>query len=276
MEENKKSYYAIIPATVRYDTNISANAKLLYGEITALCNEKGYCWATNDYFAKLYSVSKRTISRWIKELHENNYIGIKMIYKEGSEEIVYRYIQICQYPMEKNVNTPTDKINDTPIDKNVADNNTYNNNTYINNTINNNNIDTKNDKPKSNKKTKEVHKTEKNNFDELINQNFTDEELKNAIYEFIKMRKSIKKPFTEKGLELMIKKLYNLTTNIDEQIEIINNSIMNNWQGIFPLKKENNYKNNKGSFDDFKELWEEARLEDEQAGNSTNNSTYSW
>lgn len=58
----KKSYYAVIPATVRYDSSVVPGAKLLYGEITALCNEKGYCWATNDYFSRIYSVSKRTIS----------------------------------------------------------------------------------------------------------------------------------------------------------------------------------------------------------------------
>lgn len=85
------------------------------------------------------------------------------------------------------------------------------------------------------KKKKEKKSTE---FDELINSNFTDEELRNTVYEFIKMRKAIKKPLTTRGLELMINKLYKLTTNIDEQIEILNNSIMNNWQGIFPLKQK--------------------------------------
>lgn len=75
-------------------------------------------------------------------------------------------------------------------------------------------------------------------IDDLINSNFKDEELRNTVYEFIKMRKAIKKPLTTRGLELMINKLYKLTTNIDEQIEILNNSIMNNWQGIFPLKQK--------------------------------------
>lgn len=90
-----------------------------------------------------------------------------------------------------------------------------------------------------NRKEKKIKKEKKSTeFDELINSNFTDEELRNTVYEFIKMRKAIKKPLTTRGLELMINKLYKLTTNIDEQIEILNNSIMNNWQGIFPLKQK--------------------------------------
>lgn len=76
----------------------------------------------------------------------------------------------------------------------------------------------------------------------------------------------------------MIRKLYGFTKNIDEQIEILNNSIMNNWLSVYPLKKNIEVKNksNKGSFDDFKELWEEAKKEDEQAGNSTDNNFTSW
>ena len=68
------NYYAVIPANVRY-AKINANAKLLYWEITALCNKEGYCWATNDYFAKLYDVHKDTVSWRIWELIDNNFIS---------------------------------------------------------------------------------------------------------------------------------------------------------------------------------------------------------
>ena len=61
------NYFAIIPADVRY-SDISANAKLMYGEITALANKTGVCYATNLYFANLYAVSNLSITRWVGQL----------------------------------------------------------------------------------------------------------------------------------------------------------------------------------------------------------------
>ncbi len=75
-ENNQKNYYAVIPATVRYHKDIPALGKLLYGEITALTNEKGYCWATNEYFAELYGCHTRTISRLISKLKELKFIDV--------------------------------------------------------------------------------------------------------------------------------------------------------------------------------------------------------
>lgn len=132
----KKSYYAIIPANVRYDNELTPNAKLLYGEITALANEKGYCWASNSYFSKLYKVSKETVSRWISKLEKLGYIRTELIYEQGTKSVKERRIYIGGYPIDKNINRyrqnnqyPIDENINDPIDEKVKDNNTLFNNT---------------------------------------------------------------------------------------------------------------------------------------------------
>lgn len=128
MEELNRSYYAIIPANVRYDSNIQANAKLLYGEITALCNERGYCWASNAYFAELYKVSKTSVSNWISNLQKQGYISVELIYKENSKEIENRYIKIVNDPIKENLGRYPKNLND-PIQKNCNGNSTNKNTT---------------------------------------------------------------------------------------------------------------------------------------------------
>jgi len=128
-----KGYYAIIPASVRYDKSLTPNAKLLYGEITALCNEKGYCWAGNDYFAGLYDVSKTSISKWISALRDSGYINIQLEYAEGTKQILHRYIRLVKDPIEDKLNTPLTKVKD-PIEDKLIVNNTVN--TTTNNTMN--------------------------------------------------------------------------------------------------------------------------------------------
>ncbi|MDF1507645.1 helix-turn-helix domain-containing protein [Robertmurraya sp. DFI.2.37] len=120
----QKNYFAIIPANVRYDKDLTPNAKLLYGEITALCNEKGFCWATNNYFSELYGVSKKSISKWINQLIQKGYVSSEIQFKEGSKEIFHRYLRIVPYPTEEKFHTP--------MEEKVKDNNTV-----INNTLNN-------------------------------------------------------------------------------------------------------------------------------------------
>ncbi|WP_051758209.1 DnaD domain protein [Rossellomorea vietnamensis] len=124
----QKNYYAIIPANVRYDNDLTPNAKLLYGEITALCNERGYCWAGNSYFSDLYKKDKSTIKRWIKQLEDKGYITREVKYKEGGFEIEARWIQLCTGGEVKN--TPTPSV------KNEPDNNTSFNTTSFNTTSN--------------------------------------------------------------------------------------------------------------------------------------------
>lgn len=124
--KEEPNYYAIIPANVRYDKRLIQGAKLLYGEITALSNQKGYCWASNNYFMKLYEVSRFTIQAWLKSLEDCGYINRQVIYKEGSKEIQARYIGITSYPSQEKLATPSKE--NLPV-----------NNTSFNTTVNNTN-----------------------------------------------------------------------------------------------------------------------------------------
>lgn len=210
--EERKSYYAIIPANVRYDADLTPNAKLLYGEITALCNEKGYCWATNDYFAKLYNVSKVSVSKWVSTLVEKKYIYSEIIYKEGTKEILKRYLKLTDEPIKENFNTPIKEM----FKENI---------TSINNTFNNT------FKKKERKKT---------SYDSIIDSKISDEELKKLIYGFIQMRNLKKKPLTDLALERRIDELFKLSNDLEEQKKIVGNSIDSCWDKFYGLKKETN------------------------------------
>ena len=143
---SKPNYYAILPANIRYHSSLTANEKILYCEITALACKEGYCWATNKYFATLYGVSTRTITRWIARLNDLGFISIENEYLPGTHALDKRKISIVtgnlSTPDDKDVVTPHDTNVDTPLDidvegppdRNVTHNNIKINNTRINNT----------------------------------------------------------------------------------------------------------------------------------------------
>ena len=82
-------------------------------------------------------------------------------------------------------------------------------------------------------------------------------ELNEAIIAFIDYRKSIKKPMSDRAITLLLGKLNKMSNSVQEQIEILNQSILNGWQGIFPLKSDSGT-GKKASFQgrnyDFEEL----------------------
>ena len=125
-EESRINYYAIIPATVRYSKELKANEKLLYGEITALSNKNGYCYAQNRYFADLYDVSIESVSRWLSHLQKLGFINIE-IKRNEKKEIIARYIYIVDVPYPQKNQYPYCQKDQEGIDKKVKENNINNN-----------------------------------------------------------------------------------------------------------------------------------------------------
>lgn len=126
----RPAYWAVIPASVRYDQDLPPNAKLLYGEVTALSDKRGYCYAQNGYFSELFSLSERSITRLFAVLVERGYLRVDVIRDESTQEVLERRIYAvydkgaADSPPDNFVGTPPDNFDRTPPDKNVGENNT--------------------------------------------------------------------------------------------------------------------------------------------------------
>ena len=217
-EKNTPNYFGILPANVRYDKKLKPMEKILYTEITALANSKGYCYATNSYFANLYDVHKNTAGTWINNLEKLGYIKSKIIYETGTKNVKERQLFIVT-PINEKIDSyqqkDCDPINekiDTPINEKIEDNNTRYNNTRYNN--------------------KKINKKEKVEIESV----YKSEEFKETFNEFIDMRKSIKKPATNKAIEMIIIKLEKVN-NEEQAIKMLERSIINNWQDVYETKE---------------------------------------
>ena len=212
--ENKPNYYAVIPANVRYDKNLPGRASMLYGEITALCNDQGYCWAGNEYFADLYDVHEKTISRWISALVDGGYILSKRVYRE-SLKITERHLIIPSVTnVAKMLPHPSEVAKmSRPKEQKCSDQG--NKNATYNNTPNN---------------------TPNKNIKNMFSDYTENEDLLSTLDDFLEMRKKLKKEPTENAIKRILQRLDKLAANDDEKIEMLENSIMNGWSGVFPLK----------------------------------------
>ncbi|MCG2522388.1 helix-turn-helix domain-containing protein [Staphylococcus epidermidis] len=124
------NYYSIIPAHVRYDKELKPMEVIMYGELTALSNKYGYSYASNNYFAELYNVHKKTVSTWISHLKEKGYIDTVVIRDENMTVTERRIYITAPYPSNHGEGYPQ-KSGD-PIHKKTEENNTRINNTRIN------------------------------------------------------------------------------------------------------------------------------------------------
>lgn len=75
-KNHQAGWTGYMDADVRYDSRLSSTAKVLMVEISALTNKEGYAWATNQYFADTFGISKSQVTRIIRQLAECGYINV--------------------------------------------------------------------------------------------------------------------------------------------------------------------------------------------------------
>lgn len=73
----RSNWDSLLPAAVRYDSRLKGDAKILYSEILLLSNKAGYCYATDQHLAALFSKTRVTINGYVKSLEKHGYIKIE-------------------------------------------------------------------------------------------------------------------------------------------------------------------------------------------------------
>lgn len=217
----KPSFFAILPANVRYDKRLKPMEKILYAEITSLAGKEGYCYAKNSYFAEVFEVSKTVVINWINNLTELGYLKTEIVYFENTKQVKERRIYIISTPSQEKLTTPSTNV-DHPSQEKLT--------TLVNKSLPHNNIN--------------INNTSNNNYIYIFKGN---EEFKNLFDEFIQQRKiDEQKEVSQLQHELYQKNLYELSNgDVKKAIEILKNTIMNRWKKFYKLPKEEEGNGNK-------------------------------
>lgn len=139
-QEYQSSFFLMLRYDILVDTRLTDFQKLLYAAITGLCKQKGYCWASNAYFEKLFSKGHSQVNAGISKLVELGYLKREMVYKKKKEkdgsvtetkQISYRKLYVVINPNQeagipKNQDTGIPE-NQDQIDNPIIDNPTSNN-----------------------------------------------------------------------------------------------------------------------------------------------------
>ena len=151
-----------IPREVWLNKDLSTNEKVLLADIASLGGMSNGCFATNQYLADFFGLSKDRISKLISSLKNKGYITVELVYKEGTYEVEQRLIKIIPYSyFQLGGQNHLGGIGE--------------NNDYITNNYNKNN----NNKPKSSKK-----RASKKSYGQYKNVKLTDKELEDLIAEY--------------------------------------------------------------------------------------------
>ena len=207
----KTNNYTVMSNYHLREREMSLKAKGLLSLMLSLPNDWDY---TIEGLVTICKENETAIKSTLKELKDFGYLEIlKVQNQKGQFEYEYN---IYEKPQSKKPEVENLGVENPSVENQGQ--------------LNTNKQNTKNKKEK-----KEKAKTE---IDLVIDETNYNDDLKNMIYEFIKMRKTIKKPMTTIAVKRLINKLDKFTNNDKEKIQILDKSIFNSWQDIYPLKPE--------------------------------------
>lgn len=250
--------YGVSPKLVMIDENLSIEAKAIYAYLSSFCGSGNIAFPQISTIVSHLKVSNERFYKHFKLLIKYGYISVSQERTQGKfanniytlNTVIAPVVEDDEQPdieFTETENTDNGKTVDRKTVAEFSDNGKpkANNNNINNNSINNNNINN-NKKERAcvcadksiNKINNNISKDKKTDFDNLINSYTDNDELKEAIYEFIKMRKTIKQPLTTHALSLILKDVDKLANDTSTKIKVLEQSVKKSWRGVFKLKDD--------------------------------------
>ena len=127
---SESGYFAVIPGGLLHASDVSDGAKLFYCEVSRRCNERGYCWASNEALAGDLNCGERTISRYVSELEDTGAIfteDVGVSDRKRRHERRIRLAETCGFNIAKNGDVNVAKNGELNVAKNGEVNNRLNN-----------------------------------------------------------------------------------------------------------------------------------------------------
>ena len=215
--------FGIISKSLVCNPNLSSEAKSLFAYFAAYAGNGDTAFPSVELILYHMNWSKTKFYKYRKELEDKGYLRVEQIKEKGKfAHNIYRLIAI---PIENTTKSPCPKNSDT-VKRDTVFSYTVNKDAKRN-SLNKNSL---NKNSSNNKK--------ETSLDKLIKEYTDNKELIETLIDFMKMRKAIKSPVTDRALKGILNKLDELASDDKNKIGILEQSIINSWKGVFPLKQD--------------------------------------
>ena len=257
---NKNKNYTVMSNVHLRDINLSFKAKGILSMILSLPDDWEY---SIDGLEKISKEGRTAIRAALKELKDYGYLVVTKLppSKEngGKYEYIYNIYEIPQTVDNQDIEVQDAEIQDTEVQDTEVQGveNQDIENQYLENQdvesqdvenhplykiLNKQNTDKQNTEElntdKQNTKAKRKKEERKRGYDEILSV-VADSDWRELYLEYIKMRKLIKSPMTDKALTMLINRVNKLEPHsIERQKQMLETAIMNNWKSVYPIKDD--------------------------------------
>ena len=229
--------YIVIQGWMLTDLKLKGNELIVYASIYGFSQAENQVFnGSLQYLADWTNSTKQGVMKNLKSLEEKGYIVKTEKYING--------VKFCEYYATKF----TGEVN--KVDGGMQQSLIGGSKQSLPNNLS---LETK-----ANNLLEKKERKKESTYEALIDELITNEKVKATVYEFIKMRKLIKKPLTDFALKRILNKLLKISTDPSVQIAVLEKSIMNNWQDIYEPKEEKS-NNTGGILKDYRAMEEKIK-----------------